>query len=347
MNTIKQLVLTIVVLTFIATGSFAQNNNLLESVLKAPVSPDGDVVGASTDLVVNLRISMDPSVPGKTLAAGRQIRITLPPQFVNTGLPMLPFGSPQCGVAVHLCSSAAVLQGWPQNPIEFSKYSLAFEDDHTILITALEDLAPVSELQPGVKQIHLILFGVRNPERPGYYPIRVTGQTGPNGEEESGVAMVGIRPSVRPSINVTSVFNNTTTQRKGSIFQRTAPGTTTPLPYDFLLWNSNGEPETGMRVRRGPGTHEYFIVREQAVGDEVIGMVQIKSPAGADDLRVGSGDSWIVQAPVTGRDAGFLRVYFKTSTVPGLYKLKFSLLGGNEVESYVSTDPGIRFPSAE
>ncbi len=73
-------------------------DNIVTSVEKAPIVADGDVVGAATDLVINLNTSLDPAVPGRTLLAGRTIKVTLPDEFVNTGsLPLQDiFSSPAC-----------------------------------------------------------------------------------------------------------------------------------------------------------------------------------------------------------------------------------------------------------
>ncbi|MGB6363505.1 MAG: hypothetical protein WBG64_12625, partial [Thermoanaerobaculia bacterium] len=53
----------------ILPGASAEADNLVASVVKAPVTPDGDVAGAITDVVVNLDISPDPAVAGRSLPA--------------------------------------------------------------------------------------------------------------------------------------------------------------------------------------------------------------------------------------------------------------------------------------
>ena len=81
------------------------------------------------------------------------------------------------------CNTGVVLQGWPQNPIRppFLNYSIEYEEQtRTITLTALKDLVPDPPLEPGIKQIHLMLLDFVNP-RPGEYRVSVTAETGPGG----------------------------------------------------------------------------------------------------------------------------------------------------------------------
>ena len=50
-----------------AAASGPSASGIVGSVVKAPISPDGDVAGALTDFVINLAGDMDPSVPGRVL----------------------------------------------------------------------------------------------------------------------------------------------------------------------------------------------------------------------------------------------------------------------------------------
>jgi hypothetical protein len=132
------------------------------------------------------------------------------------------------------------------------------EGTHTIVYTALEDLNPTPPLEPGIKQMHLILNGFKNPP-PGQYQIEVTAETGPGGTVERGVGFIQIHPKIRPSINVTSVFNDGT---PNTIFQETTPGTQTPLLYDFLLWDQRGNAFEGVSFSPGqPRGGESYIVQ--------------------------------------------------------------------------------------
>jgi len=102
-----------------ATLPVQAGDNIVSSIVKAPVVADGDVAGVATDLVIDLDTSLNPAVPGRTLLAGRTIKITLPDQFVDTGsLPLQDvFSSPTCIPGNLQCSTAVLLQGWPQHPI--------------------------------------------------------------------------------------------------------------------------------------------------------------------------------------------------------------------------------------
>jgi hypothetical protein len=72
----------------VPTAAQAQSSGIVEDVVSAPIVPDGNVAGAVTDIVINLDRSLDPSVAGRGLLAGNKIRITLPDDFINTGLPI-------------------------------------------------------------------------------------------------------------------------------------------------------------------------------------------------------------------------------------------------------------------
>ncbi len=68
------------------------------SVVKAPITPDGDVAGAPTDLVLNLDKSLDPAFPGRTLLANCAVRVTLPHKFVRVE-PVQDVFTPGCSPA--------------------------------------------------------------------------------------------------------------------------------------------------------------------------------------------------------------------------------------------------------
>lgn len=320
-------------------------DNIISSVVKAPVAADGDVVDAATDLVINLDTSLDPAVPGRTLLAGHTIKVTLPDEFVNTGsLPLHDlFGSPTCVPGNLQCSTAVLLQGWPQHPIlprvppappgtGAPQYSLSLEGSNIIVFTANVDLIPGVPLSgPGIKQIHLILNGFRNPSRPGLYPIAVEAETGINGEVERGIGSVHIRPRISPSINVTSAFNP---GAPNTIYQTTAPSELTPLPYDFLLWDRAGNPFEGVSVEM---IHPHDGLLKQ--GEEVIGHVVIRTPNGATGQEVfTTGPSLLVNSPVTGVPTARLTVFFRAGIAIGEYVVTFALNGGNAVQMFVDVD---------
>lgn len=319
--------------------------NIVSSIVKGPVAADGDVVSAATDLVINLTTLLNPAVPGRTLLAGRTIKVILPDQFVNTGsLPLQDvFSSPTC-VPGHLqCSTAVLLQGWPQHPIlprvpptppgtGTPQYTLSLEGTNTIVLTATVDLALGVPLPgPGIKQIHLILNGFRNPPHPGFYPIAVVAETGPNGEVESGTGTVHILPQIGPSINVTSAFNP---GAPNTIFQQTAPGELAPLPYDFLLWDRSGDPFEGVTVQMV--NPEYAHLKQDK---SVVGHVAIEMPLGATMQEVFTQEpSSAIEAPITGVPTARLRAFFRAGSATGVYVVTFALNGGNAVRLFVDAE---------
>ncbi len=327
------------------TQSAQATDQFVGSIAKAPISPDGNVAGAITDIVIDLDRSLDPDVNGRSLLAGRSIKVTLPDAFVDTGqLPLQDvFSSPTCVPGNLQCSTAVLLQGWPQRPILPSfppnppgtglpQYSLSLEGSNTIVFTADIDLTPgVALAGPGIKQIHLILYGYTNPAKPGFYPVTVEAETGPNGEIESGVGSVQIIPRTRPSINVTSVFNPGS---PNTIYQHTAPGELTPLPYDFLLWDRQGSPLEGVTIEM-VNTH-HGLLRQ---GRRVVGQIKIDTPPGASGQEVFTlTPSAPINAPISGIPTAHLTSYFRAGSVSGEYVVRFSLNGGNQVQMFVTVD---------
>lgn len=188
-----------------ATAQLGHASGIVDSIVKAPITPNGDVAGEPTDIVLNLDISFDPSVDGRTLLPGGTIKVTLPEDFDNLGLPVASVGV--CVPSQFNCSTGVLLQGWPQDPIPPPMYTVSLEGTHTIVYTNTSGmpLGPGTFFGPGIKQMHVILNGFRNPS-PGRYTIRVEAETGPGGALEMGMARVHILPKARPSVNVTSVF---------------------------------------------------------------------------------------------------------------------------------------------
>jgi hypothetical protein len=289
------------------------------------------VAGADTDFVITLDRSLDPSVPGRTLKAGRTIKVTLPEGFQETdGLPFAsPGSSPDCAPGNVQCNTGVLLQGWPQHPIAppFQKYSFSYEaDTNTIVYTALQDLEPNTPLDPGIKQMHLILVGFQNPS-PGRYRVKVEAETGPGGAVESGWGSLNIIPRARPSINVTSAFNAGT---PNTIYQDTTPGALTPLPWDFLLWNRDGVPFIGVDIKTVNPGHSLLVQ-----GNRVVGHVRVKAPPSAIGHEVFAlNPSTDVNSPVLGVPTARLTAYFRAGSAVGEYVVTFELNGGNSVQMF-------------
>lgn len=180
--------------------SMAQSaSGIVGSVIKAPIAPDGDVAGAVTDFAISLAIDMDPATPGKILRAGESIKIQMPAEFKFANGKEFPvrdlFSAKDCVPGLLKCTAGVLLHGWPQHPILPSfppgkKQQYTFTHDastNTIIYTAKVDIDKVPLPGPGIKQIHPMLFGFKNPEKPGSYPIRVSFTDASGKETESGV----------------------------------------------------------------------------------------------------------------------------------------------------------------
>lgn len=334
-------------LVLVATQG-AQASGIVRSIVKAPIVGDGDVSGAITDFVIDLDGSMDPDVPGRALTAGGTIKIFLPRAFVNTaaGAPDEGFGQAlaTCIPSAFVCSTGVLLQGWPQHPIRppVLQYEISFDPAaHAVVYTALQNIVPAPPLEPGIKQIHLILNTFLNP-RPGQYPIRVESETGPGGALETGVGTLRILPRPRPSINVTSAFNAGT---PNTIFQDAAVGAPAPLAWDFLLWDGNADPFLGVRlepVGRGDdvgGDHDedganLWLLRQ---GRRVVGHIFVDAPDGAAGIGVSSVmESFPINSPVSGLPTARLTIQFVAGSVPGVYRTTLRMNGGNAVTMWVS-----------
>lgn len=317
------------------------NWGIVASVVPAPVTGDGNVAGAVTDIVINLDISMDPAMPGRSLAMGNTIKVTLPDAFENTGaLPLEDlFSSPTCVPGNFQCNTAVLLQGWPQHPLlprfpptppgtGAPQYSLTMQGTHTLVFTADVDVVPgLPAPGPGIKQAHLLLFGFLNPG-PGFYDIEVEAETGPGGAMETGAARLQILPRPRPKISVTSAFN---AGAPNTIYQSTAPGMATPVPYDFLLWAQDAVPMTGVTIAPVNSTSWQL---EQ--GQRVVGHISLDGPSGASGQSLmASAPSAAIGAPVTGVPTARLTASFTAGSATGRYSLTFSLVGGNSIQMFV------------
>lgn len=335
-----------------ATGQSAEDMNdatsgrsLVRSVENAPVIPDGTVAGARTEFVINLDVSPDPNVPGFALPAGKSIRVTLPSAFVNTQeLPLASVGSQEdCVPGNFQCTTAALLQGWPQRPIPFGQYALSYDGANTIVITANEDILPQTPNAPGVKQIHLLWLAATNPEE-GLYPVHVEIEGTSEGEWLSGYGLLEILPSTRPTVAVTSVFNP---GNPNTVYQHARAGTPVPLPYDLLLWDADGNPMNGVTLQKIDASR-WLLMQ----GDQAVGMAAIEAPAGATGQRlIPAGESFQINAPISAAPTARLRTYFQVGSTPGTYTVRFHMRGGNEVHmtviadsSMVETVPMMRLP---
>lgn len=324
--------------TFTAvTPAHAEQNldrsRLIDAIVKSPVTPDGTTAGSRTDFVINLNTSMDPTVSGRALQAGKTIKITLPRAFKETqGLPFLSVGEdPNCVPGNLQCNTAVLLQGWPQHPIRppFQKYTISYDrDSNAIVYTALQDLTPEPPLEPGIKQMHLILLGFTNP-RHGIYRVKVEAETGPGGDVERGWAKLRILRKPRASINVTSAFNPGT---PNTIYQNAKVGEPVPLPYDFLLWDRRGEPFVGVELVDLGVEHVYLLKQRR----KIIGHVLIRSPRGAKGYNLtNDAPSELTNTPVTNVPTARWTTQFTAGSAPGMYILRFRVRGAKPIDMFI------------
>ena len=328
-----------------ATSSLA--DGVVANVVKAGIGATGNVAGERTDLVINLNVDPDPAVPGFTLLAGHQIRVTLPKQFAFAQADSFPLADIRPGTSCVpgnlQCSTAVLLPAWPQNPVPPGQYSLSLEGN-TLVYSANVDIVPNVPAAPAIKQVHLIFNGWRNPSRPGLYRIRVRAQTGPGGAWQRGVGVAHILPRTRPSINVTSVFadmEDPNPPNPNTIFQTTGPGEAAPLLWDFLLWDRNGEPFTDISIaQRGP---RFYLLKQHG---KIVGSASIQTPPGATGQAiVPMGPSFeIPLTPIVGVTFGptsptaRLTAGFVAGSVTGRYTTVFRMNGGNSIEMVVDVE---------
>lgn len=308
-----------------------QAAGIVSSIVKAPITPDGDVAYQPTDFVVNFDRSLDPIVDGRALLEGKTIKITFPDDFITLGGPVLnPGPPPSCPPPAGTCGTAVLLQGWPQNPIPPSpaNYVISVEGTNTIVFTASRDLIPgdASLNGPGIKQAHLILRNFMNP-KPGAYSVLVEAETGPGGAVEYGVGKVIVAPHPRASINVTSVFVGAAP----TIYQQTTVGQSIPLNWNFLLWDRRGEPAVGVEIHQVNDKHGQLVS-----GNRVVGEISIHAPKGARGQRVMStGPSVGIIGPVLGLPTGRLEASFVAGDKAGRYTIVLQMNNGTSVDMFV------------
>ncbi|MDH4117493.1 MAG: hypothetical protein OEX04_19635 [Acidimicrobiia bacterium] len=316
----------------------AANVDLDVSVTRAPVDPDGDLVGTPTDLVITYA-DLDPSVPGIGMKAGGTVDIVLPPEFVNTGrLPVAATGSaPDCAPPlVDGCSTAVFLQGWPQSPVLPFPDVTWDEDTNTVTMTVLADWLPTGVSQPGPKQVHLQLFGFDNPDRPGFYPIDIEIRPDPATTKVfTGTGMARITNTTKPNINPNSQGQGTPPPPfQNTMFQTLTAGDES-LVMVFYLWDRDTNAYVGVDFPGGGATNRALF---DAEGTR-IGTVLVKAPNGADGWSLDSGGpATVANAIITGIPTGRLTAVLTTDPdTVGTYELDFRLNGGSEVVHRITT----------
>lgn len=324
-------VLLIAVLVLMGSGRVTAavgSSGIVDSVIKAPVTADGDVAGARTDIVVNLAIDMDPSVDGRSLMQGATIKVTLPDDFIPADPPLpIQQAIAVCIPSSYLCNTAVLLQGWPQRPVPPPFYTLSVEGTHTIVFTANQDIIPnTGPVLAGIKQAHLILSGYTNP-KPGMYDVQIAAETVPGGPVDYGTGRVHILPKPAPSVNVTSAFSG----GANTIYQTTTVGNAAPLPFNLLMWGKGGTPLIGAELVWKNASHSLL-----QLDGATVGHVRIDAPPGTSGYSVtATGPSFAQNAPVFGNATGRM-VFDFIAAQSGDYIVTYSLNGGNSVQQFVT-----------
>ncbi|MCB1916616.1 MAG: hypothetical protein KDG52_12985 [Rhodocyclaceae bacterium] len=329
----------------IAIAETDKSRNLVSDIANAPIVADGDVAGAVTDLVVTLDRDLDPAVDGYHLAAGGTIHVRLPEVFRAVGGAALAdvFSSPQCVPGNMQCASAVLLRGWPQGPIPPRMpprpagegkviYRIAAEDGHTLVFRAEVPIGPGQPMpravNPGIKQLHLILNGHRNPP-PGRYPVAVVIQPDPDdpGSRILGRGEVRIRPQAGPALALTSAYTKANPR-----YLRAAPGG--EVPVDYLLWGQSGEPLDGVTLEAA--ADDMVLMRR---GERTVGRIRIEPPQGAAGHGVRAEvPSRTAKAPVMGAPAARLRAFLRAGDSRGRYRFEQRIDGGPTWVSYLDVE---------
>lgn len=356
---------------------------IVASIEKAPVVADGDVTGKPFDYVINLDGSQDPQVLGRGIAAGGTIKVFLPPEFDLGSIdtenypvatppvpfpPVPPLPDKPCIPGNLQCTTAVILRGWPQHPlfppVLFHVLSIDLAENALVFTAARNiGLVPGEAPAPYIKQIHLILNGLRNPA-PGRYTVRVEAETGPDGTVESGEGQLVVLPETRPSINITSVFvpplaagacgpGSPPPNPDNPVYQSTVVGEEAPFAWSFLLWGENNEPLDNVWLHR-VGRHYWLMLRNEDRHfrwRDIVGRIRVDAPPGARGFGVSLNNddpefdcpTLLPMAPVIAATPGIgpqpvgrLDLRFKAGDVAGLYRTTLWIKGGNRVQMVVA-----------
>ena len=198
----------------------------------------------------------------------------------------------------------------------------------TITASAVQDWLPGGTAAPGPKQIHLLLLGFRNPQRPGAYPLRVEVRPDPSGPERwTGTAPVQIEQRTRPSIEVISTVNGAPPPPfPDAIHQSARPGEPL-LRYGFYLWDRDGDPFEGVQLLMH-SRHRGVLLDRQG---HRVGQVRVDTPRRAHQVELDTdGPATTVPAFITGIPAALLTTRLRTDPgVAGRYTVTLDLITGN------------------
>ncbi len=294
--------------------SYELSENLSVEVVRAPISPDGTSAAAITDIVLNFR-DLDPDTDGISIKKDGYIEVVLPEAFTNTG------SGANLGI---------ILQGWPQSP-PGPPFTTTI-DGNTITVKMIKDF-DLGTYGPGPKQVHLALFGFKNPG-PGKYPISLSITPNDESPTQSGTGYVHIIPKARPAVSAVSFssgggppppFNN-------PIYQTVEQGDAVN-PVRLYLWKSRSEALVGADIEMKNLTHGRLVKSNGSTA----GQVRISPPPGASDYMLKTeGPSVAGLAFLTEVDVGILEITFiPDPSVLGDYTIAIKMNNGNTQYLYV------------
>jgi len=306
-------------------GKLKKNSeNLSIEVIRAPIAPDGTSAGASTDIVLNFR-DLDPDTDGIPIKKGGSIEVVLPEAFTKTE------GVPNLGI---------ILQGWPQSPPgPPPSFSITTIVGNTITVEMIKDFDLGGVDAPGPKQVHLALFGFKNPG-PGMYPISLS-IIDPIGDiTHSGIGNVHIIPKPRPAVSAVSLFSGggPPPPFNNAIYQIVEQGDAAKK-VGLYLWESRRKAFVGANIEMENLTHGRLVNSNGSTA----GQVRISPPPGASNYSLETdGPSTAGTAFLSGVDVGILLTTFiPDPNVLGDYTIEFKMNNGNTQYLYVEVIPAI------
>lgn len=340
---------------------------IVRSIERAWVTADGDVSGENALWKIVLDGPLEPHAPGRSLLEGHQIRVIFPSAFDLAAIdpaypvaniptpfpPVPPLPDQPCVPTNFQCTSGVLLQGWPEHPffppVLFHTVSVD-QAGNAFVFTAVKDILPDPPQNPGIKELFILLNGVRNPA-PGHYRLRVESQTGPGGSWETGSALMHVLPAARPSINATAVFvkaqagfldgvpacgpGTLPPNPDNPVWQVTGVGELAPYVWTFLVWGADEEPVTDLDIQWETDAHARLLR-----GRRTVGHLNIDAPVGATgygiDVNPLACSTYLPAAPVIGgtpgigpQPTGRLDLHFRTGDMPGRYTTTLRMNNGN------------------
>jgi len=295
------------------------SGDLSVEVIRAPIAPDGTSAGAVTDIVLNFR-DLDPHTDGIPIKEGGSIEVVLPEAFTRAE------GVPNLGI---------ILQGWPQSPPgPPPSFSITTIVGNTITVEMTKDYDLGGVDAPGPKQVHLALFGFRNPG-PGMYPISLSIKPDPiSATTLSGIGNVHIIPKPRPAVSAVSLFSGggPPPPFNNAIYQ-IVEQSDAAKKVGLYLWESRRKALVGANIEMENLTHGRLVKSNGSTA----GQVRISPPPGASDYILETeGPSTAGIAFLSGVEVGILMTKFTPDpNVLGDYTIEIKMNNGNTQYLYV------------